>query len=48
MAMRDAGAYMTLYFKDEPKIREWLREEADMQASEVRRRGGRLGRAKQY
>jgi hypothetical protein len=47
MAMRDAGAYLTLYFKDEPKIREWLREEADMQALE-RRRGGRLGRSKQY
>lgn len=47
MAMRDAGAYLTLYFKDEPKVREWLREEADMQALE-RRRGGRLGRSKQY
>lgn len=47
MAMRDAGAFLTLYFKDEPKVREWLREEADMQASE-RRRGGRLGRARQF
>lgn len=28
MAMRDAGAYVSLHFDDEPSIREWLREEA--------------------
>ncbi len=28
MAMRDAGAYVSLHFDDEPRIREWLREEA--------------------
>lgn len=28
MAMRDAGAYVSLYFDDEPRIREWLREES--------------------
>lgn len=47
MAMRDAGAYMTLYFKDEPKVREWLREESATRRSEMRR-GGRLGRERQY
>jgi len=47
MAMRDAGAYLTLYFKDEPKVREWIREEADSQARE-RRRGNRPGRPRQY
>jgi len=26
IAMRDAGAYITLNFADEPRIREWLRE----------------------
>lgn len=26
MAMRDAGAYISLHFADEPRIREWLRE----------------------
>ena len=26
MAMRDAGAYITLNFADEPRVREWLRE----------------------
>ncbi len=28
MAMRDAGAHVSLYFDDEPRVREWLREEA--------------------
>jgi hypothetical protein len=28
MAIRDAGAYVALYFADEPQVREWLREEA--------------------
>jgi hypothetical protein len=28
MAMRDAGAYVSLHFDDEPRIREWLREES--------------------
>jgi hypothetical protein len=27
VAMRDAGAYVAIYFEDEPRIREWLREE---------------------
>jgi hypothetical protein len=31
MALRDAGAFVTLNFEDEPRIREWLREEAASQ-----------------
>jgi len=27
IAMRDAGAYLSIYFEDEPRIREWMREE---------------------
>ena len=27
MALRDAGAYLSVYFKDEPAVREWLREQ---------------------
>ncbi len=26
LAMRDAGAYIAVYFADEPRVREWLRE----------------------
>jgi len=33
MAMRDAGAFVSLHFDDEPQIREWLREEANRMRS---------------
>ncbi|MDH4031058.1 MAG: hypothetical protein OEU49_09440 [Chromatiales bacterium] len=37
MAMRDAGAYTTIYFEDEPRIREWLREQSAAARSPRRR-----------
>ncbi len=40
MAIRDAGAYLSLYFQDEPKVREWLREEAAQIAAKKRRARG--------
>ncbi len=39
MAMRDAGAYVSLYFDDEPRIREWMREEAARLKMKSRRPG---------
>jgi hypothetical protein len=40
MAIRDAGAYLALYFAEEPKVREWLREEGAQIASKKRRARG--------
>jgi hypothetical protein len=40
MALRDAGAFVTLNFEDEPRIREWLREEAASQKRPDTRRHG--------
>jgi hypothetical protein len=40
MAIRDAGAYVALYFSEEPKVREWLREEAAQIIDRKRRSRG--------
>jgi len=40
VAMRDAGAYVAIYFEDEPRIREWLREEGTLQKRDMRRARG--------
>lgn len=40
MAIRDAGAYLALYFSEEPKVREWLREEGSRIAANKRRSRG--------
>jgi hypothetical protein len=40
MAIRDAGAYLALYFKEEPQVREWLREEAAQIIAKKRRARG--------
>lgn len=40
MAIRDAGAYVALYFEEEPRIKEWLREEAADAAARKRRMRG--------
>ncbi len=40
MAIRDAGAYVALYFSEEPKVREWLREEAAQIMAKKRRSRG--------
>ena len=40
VAMRDAGAYVSIYFEDEPRIREWLREEGTIARRERRRDRG--------
>ncbi len=40
MAIRDAGAYLALYFAEEPKVREWLREEGAQIAAKKRRARG--------
>lgn len=42
VAMRDAGAYLSIYFEDEPRIREWLREEGWLNRSRPSRRGGAM------
>lgn len=40
LAMRDAGATVSLHFDDEPRIREWLREEALRMQTESRHSPG--------
>lgn len=40
MAIRDAGAYVALYFSEEPQVREWLREEAAQIMARKRRARG--------
>lgn len=40
MAMRDAGAYLSVYFREEPKVREWLRERGYSLTPERRRSRG--------
>jgi hypothetical protein len=40
MAIRDAGAYLALYFQEEPQVREWLREEAAQIIAKKRRARG--------
>jgi len=42
VAMRDAGAYLSIYFEDEPRIREWLRESGWNNRSRPHRRGGAM------
>lgn len=44
MAIRDAGAYLSLYFEEEPRIREWLREEAALATAKRRRARGPVKR----
>jgi len=44
MAIRDAGAYLSLYFDEEPRIREWLREEAAPAVAKRRRARGPVKR----
>ena len=43
VAMRDAGAYLSIHFEDEPKVREWLREEGWLDRKNTpRRRSGAM------
>ncbi|MGB5249679.1 MAG: hypothetical protein WBO47_08650 [Gammaproteobacteria bacterium] len=39
IAMRDAGAYLSIYFEDEPSVREWIREEGIENRPPPRKRG---------